>query len=229
MTLGDNFYGNGVSSVKDPKWQTLYRDVYKGLHLPFYAILGNHDDHGNVQAQIDYGGHDGTWHMPGRFYSVAFPKNSATPLLEIFAIDNGDDKLEPEEKAWLESALDTSHARWKILALHKPIISNGRHGDDSGDINDELVPVTCGKVDVALSGHDHNFSHLQGVWKKCPITQLIVGTGGREIRTVNQKDPRVISTGSFYGFGWVSVTEKVFTFRMIRTDGTVFYEATWEK
>lgn len=229
LALGDNFYETGVHSTKDPKWRRLYRDIYDGLHLPFYAILGNHDERGNVQAQIDYSRHDSSWRMPGRFYSVSFPKNTDPPIAEIFVINNGDDRFEPEEKAWLASALAASRARWKILALHKPIISNGHHGDDSADINDELVPVICGKVDLALSGHDHNFGYLRGPWKNCPITQLVVGTGGKETRAVNTKDPRVISTGSFFGFGWFSATEKKLQFQMIRVDGSVFYQTSWNK
>lgn len=229
VALGDNFYENGVRSVDDPKWKHYYRDVYDKLKLPFYAVIGNHDERGSVQAQIDYSKRDASWHMPGRFYSVKFPEKSTAPLVELFIINNGDDRFEPEEKAWLESALATSHARWKILALHKPIISNGRHGDNSSDINDELVPVICGKVDMVIAGHDHIFSHLRGPWKACTVDQLIMGTGGKELRTATTGDPRVISTGSFFGFGWFSASSDALTFRMIKTDGSIFYETTWKK
>lgn len=229
LVLGDNFYESGVRSTRDPKWKLLYQDIYKPLNLPFYAILGNHDERGNVQAQIDYGRQDTSWHMPGRFYSVSFPQNSDTPIVEIFVINNGDDQLETDEKSWLDAALAKSRARWKILALHKPIISNGKHGDDSGDINDALVPIICGKIDLAISGHDHNFAYLKGPWGKCPITQLVVGTGGKEVRPVKTDDPRVIATGSFFGFGWLSASEKELQLRMIKTDGSLFYETTWKK
>lgn len=229
LTLGDNFYENGVRSVTDPKWKAYYRDIYQDLRLPFYAILGNHDGRGSIPAQIDYGRQDPSWHMPGEYYSIKVPNAAATPIVEIFVINNGDDQLQPDEKQWLEKSLRQSKAAWKLLALHKPIISNGKHGDDSGGINDQLIPVICGKMDVALSGHDHIFSHLKGSWKGCPLTQLIVGTGGKEIHAVKTKDPRVLSTGSFFGFGWFSATPKELRFRMIKTDGSVFYETTWHQ
>ena len=45
LTLGDNFYEDGVASVDDPQWKTKFEDVYdaKSLVVPIYASLGNHD------------------------------------------------------------------------------------------------------------------------------------------------------------------------------------------
>lgn len=229
LTLGDNFYQFGVGSTRDRKWKTYYKDVYKSLQLPFYAVIGNHDERGSIQAQIDYGKIDSSWHMPGEYYSIKMPDTAVAPIVEIFVINNGDDKFQPEEKTWLEKALTQSKATWKILALHKPIISNGHHGDNSSDINYPLVSVICGKVDLVLSGHDHSFSRLRGPWDTCTIDQLIVGTGGKDLRPVNTRDSRVISTGSFYGFGWFSATPSALTFRMIKTDGSAFYDHTWKK
>lgn len=229
LTLGDNFYSNGVSSVHDPKWQTDYKDMYAVLHLPFYAVIGNHDEAGSIQAQIDYNQIDPTWHLPAEDYSIRLPRGAEIPIIEIFIINNGDRKFQTHEKAWLVNALAKSHATWKILAMHEPIISNGSHGDDPADINNALVPVICNKIDLVLSGHDHLFSHLKGSWKGCAIDQLIVGTGGKSVYSVDTKDPRVLSTGAFYGFGWLSATPEALTFKMVKTDGSVFYDTTWRK
>lgn len=229
VALGDNFYELGVSSTSDPKWKDYYRDIYTDLHLPFYAMIGNHDELGNVQAQIDYSKIDPSWHMPALDYSFTLPLNAKIPIVEIFVINNGDKKFQPEEKAWLMKALAKSRAPWKILAMHEPIISNGIHGDNPAKINDALMPVICNKVDLVLSGHDHSFSHLKGSWSGCIVDQMIVGNGGKSIRSVDTKDPRVLSTGSFYGFGWYSGTPEKLTFRMIKTDGSIYYETTWKK
>lgn len=229
LALGDNFYPSGVESVRDPLWQRYYKDVYTALRLPFYAIIGNHDARGNVQAQVDYGEADPSWHMPATHYAVTFPLGSRAPLLELFVINNGDNEFPPNIRLWLQGALAQSKAAWKVLALHKPVISNGRHGDDSAHINDVLVPVICGKVDVVLSGHEHSFSHLRGPWQGCTVDQLIVGTGGVKLRAVDAQDPRVLSTGSFFGFGWFSATPEMLRFRMIKTDGSTYYETSWTK
>src|SRR5687767_3577573 len=44
FTAGDNFYMK-LSGVDDPKWRTLFEDLYNPavLNFPFYIALGNHD------------------------------------------------------------------------------------------------------------------------------------------------------------------------------------------
>src|SRR5450631_2662486 len=49
ISVGDNFYENGVASVDDKHWQTSFEQVYgdAALQVPWQVILGNHDYHGN--------------------------------------------------------------------------------------------------------------------------------------------------------------------------------------
>jgi acid phosphatase len=56
ISVGDNFYEDGVASVDDPKWKTSFEDVYTApsLQVPWYVALGNHDYRGEAQAQLDY-------------------------------------------------------------------------------------------------------------------------------------------------------------------------------
>ena len=57
IALGDNFYKDGVTSVKDDKWKSTFKKPYYHeslINIPWYAILGNHDYHSNPKAQIDY-------------------------------------------------------------------------------------------------------------------------------------------------------------------------------
>jgi tartrate-resistant acid phosphatase type 5 len=51
VLLGDNFYFR-LAGVDDPRWQSVFEQVYsaRGLAVPFYACLGNHDYDGNNAA-----------------------------------------------------------------------------------------------------------------------------------------------------------------------------------
>jgi len=70
ISVGDNFYEDGVASIDDPKWKTSFEDVYTApsLQIPWYVALGNHDYHGNTQAQLDYAQASKRWNMLGRWY-----------------------------------------------------------------------------------------------------------------------------------------------------------------
>merc|ERR1719453_1406969 len=50
IALGDNFYDDGVTSTHDELWDTAFHDIYssKPLHVPWFAVLGNHDYHSSV-------------------------------------------------------------------------------------------------------------------------------------------------------------------------------------
>jgi tartrate-resistant acid phosphatase type 5 len=68
ISVGDNFYEDGVQSVDDSHWQKSFEEVYQepALQVPWYCILGNHDYHANCDAQIAYNKINPRWNMLGR-------------------------------------------------------------------------------------------------------------------------------------------------------------------
>lgn len=238
LTLGDNFYSSGVESVTDELWTERFHNVYDFLGLLFYAVLGNHDTYGpnSFQPQIDYTNEVDNWIMPAEHYSFSKPDNVNPPLVQFFTINSEDitnwDDQDAEDLTQVDADIVGSQARWKIFAMHHPIYSNGRHGDTnngSRGYNDHLLPLICDRIDLVLSGHDHNFGHLRSDADGCLIEQLVVGTGGQQVREVDQNDPRVLSSASMYGFGWLQVSQNQILFRMIDTAGQTFYETTFTK
>lgn len=88
ISVGDNFYTNGVASVDDPMWKTSFEDIYKGanLFIDWYPVLGNHDYRGNPQAQIDYSKRSRRWKgikCWSFFWIQALSNANTTPMKPI--------------------------------------------------------------------------------------------------------------------------------------------------
>ncbi len=88
VSVGDNFYDFGVTSVDDPQWQTSFEQVYStpSLQVPWQVILGNHDYRGNCDAQIAYGQTHPRWKMPARYY-IQSEKIDDAVTADFFYID----------------------------------------------------------------------------------------------------------------------------------------------
>ena len=57
ISVGDNFYEDGVTSIDDSHWQQSFERVYAApsLQVPWYVTLGNHDYHVDPTPQLQYG------------------------------------------------------------------------------------------------------------------------------------------------------------------------------
>ncbi|MFO1462742.1 MAG: metallophosphoesterase [bacterium] len=226
LLLGDNFYPSGVATTSDPQWQSRFEAVYDELPGPFFAVLGNHDYDGNEQAEIDYSSLQGRWKMPGRSYTIAWPPGAPDPVVEIFVVDSN--AFDAASAAELQARLAASTARWKLLALHHPVYSNGLHGDDSAGINALLLPAICGKIDAVLAGHDHLFSHLEDPNDGCAFSQFVIGTGGKDLYNANP-DPRALYSESTFGFAILEIQSDKLRLEFRRADGSLAYAFALQK
>jgi tartrate-resistant acid phosphatase type 5 len=179
LLLGDNFYQRGVRSTADPQWRTKFEAVYDPvlLDIPFYAVLGNHDYRRDEEAQVAYTVKNpgSRWVMPDRYYSFLYDLPDGTRI-ELFGIDTNTILEEDVQLAWLDTALSTSLADWKIVFGHHVLYSYGHYGSDRKRITrlEELF-VRAG-VDLYLAGHEH---HLQILEPISGVSYLTSGAGGR--------------------------------------------------
>ncbi len=169
LTVGDNFYPEGVSSVDDPQWQEKFERMYRdpSLQVPFYATLGNHDRLGNVQAQVAYTERSVRWRMPDRHYRFRQRLDDGT-IVEFWALDSqsiarGRHDL-AEQTGWLDRTMARSDARWRIVFGHHPLYG---HTEDRG--RNELMIEHVGPIlerhgaDLYLSGHEHAMEMIKPV------------------------------------------------------------------
>jgi len=212
LLLGDNIYESGVSSVKDPQWPEKFETVYDfpSLQIPFIAVLGNHDYYLNPQAQVEYTEVSDRWYMPSRYYTTSFRIDDSAEV-QLFCLDTkplaygkkqADRQLESESQIqWLEVELSASKARWRIVAGHHTIYSNGEHGDNP-HLASILEPLFVRhNVDMYLAGHDHDLQILQPV----KGVHYIVSGGGGKHRNTRWRENTIFAATNL-GFTWISIS-----------------------
>jgi 3',5'-cyclic AMP phosphodiesterase CpdA len=144
-----------------------------------------------VRVELAIGNHDGALYFPderlaeietelallgtpARYYSTTHGP------VEFFYLDSsqpglfGDDGS--RQLAWLEDALAASASQWKVVCLHHPPYSSGRHGSTPGAA-EVLVPVLeQHAVDLVLAGHDHHYERTHPIKG---ITYVVSGGGAK--------------------------------------------------
>jgi hypothetical protein len=213
LFLGDNIYESGVTAVTDIQWKLKFESVYNqpSLQMPFLAILGNHDYYLNPQAQIEYTFVSSRWYMPDWYYTRSFETDDST-VLQLFCLNtapmasrNGsparDTSAYAAQLQWLESGLSGSKARWKIVAGHHPLYSNGDHGDDP-HLASLLEPLFVRhNVDMYLAGHEHDLQLLRPV---NGVHYVISGGGGKHRDTEWRENTLYAATN--LGFVRISIS-----------------------
>lgn len=204
ISVGDNFYEDGVQSTSDPHWRKSFEDVYTApsLQNPWYAVLGNHDYRGNPQAQLDYAKLGGRWRMPARYYKLS-AYASGMPWVDFFMIDtapmvhmyrwnifnpmwsNVRTQDPAPQLAWLDRELGRSRAVWKLVVGHNTIFSGGDHGNTPEMISQVKPMLERHGVQAYIHGHDHDLQHIEvdgvhyictGAGSEVRETRPIVGT-----------------------------------------------------
>lgn len=199
VSVGDNFYEDGVASTADPQWRSSFEGIYTApsLQIPWYVALGNHDYRGSPQAQLDYTRKSSRWRMPDRYFKVSGAGIGA-PHLDLFFIDTSplvhkyreevegaiaanvvSQDIEAQTR-WLDRELGVSEAPWKLVIGHHTLRSGGsKHGETEEVI--ELIEPLLQKhrVQAYINGHDHDLQHI----RRDGVDYVCTGAGS-EVRPV---------------------------------------------
>jgi len=217
ITLGDNFYNKGMRSVDDPRWRTWWDQLYDPLGIQFYATLGNHD-YGfpqSPEAEILYSKKSPSWRMPATRYTYT------AGSVQFFATDS--QKMTSDQLEWLQKELVSSTARWKVVYGHHTIYSHGYHGNTPELIRD-LLPLIKDRVDIYLSGHDHDMQHLR---PEGNLHFFVSGSGGK-LRRI-RPGPRSLFAMSARGFAVLEANAESVKMTFVSTTLQPLYEYTLKK
>ncbi len=236
VSVGDNFYPNGVQSTQDYHWISSFENIYTdpSLYTDWYVALGNHDYRGNVQAQIDYSQISRRWNMPERYYSKTFELKNGEKLLMVVMDTNPyiDSYHKNPEKysgiqeqdtlaqtKWLENQLKTNDksVKWKIVVGHHPLYSGGKRKESKdtksfeakfADLFDKY------KVDAYICGHEHD---LQIIKPKGRYTTQFLSGAASEVRQSGEREGTIFAATE-PGFMTFSIIHNKMLIQSVKAD-----------
>ncbi len=232
LTVGDNFYPFGVSSLEDPQWRAKFEEVYSApaLQVPIYASLGNHDYASNPDAQVAYSSRSSRWIMPARYYTFHRTLADGTDV-QFFAVDTTPIQMNAPvvsaQLSWLDQELSRSEARWKIVFGHHPVFSHGLHGPTPALVEKLRPLLETNRVDLYIAGHDHTLEMLK------PVNGVHYCISGGGAGTDNAY-PVAWTEESLYaatrgGFAFFRISKSELVIEFVRVDSTTQFAYTIRK
>lgn len=221
ITTGDNNYPDGEAATIDENIGQYYHEFiypYRGTFGEgadsnrFFPSLGNHDysPTDGFQPYLDY------FDLPGngRYYDFVWGP------IHFFALNS--DWREPDghhqnsvQAMWLRDGLAESTATWKVVYMHVPPYSSGRHGSAAV----MQWPYAEWGASVVMAGHDHTYERLliDG------LPYFVIGLSGHHARywLVEEVEGSQIFYNEDYGAMLVEVTETEMVFQFITRTGAV--------
>jgi 3',5'-cyclic AMP phosphodiesterase CpdA len=208
LLLGDNVYPAGdPTKLPDTVFEPFADVLADGADL--LAILGNHDvKDGHGAEQLEALG------MPGGYWAV---EDDGVLIVGIDSTEMDD----PEQLAFLDDALASTSAVWRIVAVHHPPYSAGYQGS-SLETREALAPyLERHGVQLVLSGHDHDYQRSVPI---DGVTFVVSGAASGTRRT--GEDDFTAAAYSWHHFVDIAITGDRLELRAVGQDGSVFDEVT---
>jgi predicted phosphodiesterase len=143
------------------------------------------------------------------------------------------DAEEANQAEWLEEALASSPARWKIVIGHHPIWSSaGSKYRQAAMMRRLILPALCRHADLYLAGHEHTLEvftddcrDVPGAKHRAPLPEVVSGAAGKQ-RPLNSNFARfqleahpgltgLFAQGLTWGFADVTLTRDAATIRIL--------------
>ena len=182
----------------------------------FELAIGNHDGNlGHSDASLrEIDAELRLLGTPGRFYT------SRHGPADFFYLDSSFPGVfgptSSEQWDWLDTALAEASGQWKIVALHHPLYSSGKHGS-TVDARERLEPILRRhKVDLVLAGHDHDYERTHPIHG---ITYVVSGGGCKTTKV--GRSGFTAAAGSILQFLLVDIDDDRLDLRCVRVDGAV--------
>lgn len=163
--------------------------------------------------------------------SVCVVFMDTAPMIDKYHVGNEypDAKMQnPElQVAWIDSTLNATNAKWKIVVGHHPIYSYSKKSPKETEQMQERVAEVFKRnsVDISLSGHVHTFQHLKPT--EAVTDYFVAPSASRDRLPMNGEFTTFAGEGS--GFLILGFNENHIAVTMINAMGKVVYSYNVEK
>lgn len=124
---------------------------------------------------------------------------------------------------WLKATLRANDGVPTVVAWHRPRYSSGQHGDQPDIASMWKAASSDPDVRLVLNGHDHNYERMSvPVPGRAPLTVMVVGTGGGELRATPELGTRPwrnFYVDNLYGALDLRLKAKSFSWRFVDVAG----------
>jgi hypothetical protein len=223
ITTGDNNYPDGAADTIDQNIGQFYHQYifpYTGAYQSstkenrFFPSLGNHDwITSEGQPYFDY------FTLPGneRYYEFTKGPVHFFVLNSVHNADPDGNDADSKQANWLRVRLSSSTSVWKIVYMHHPPYSSGKHGSTDW----MQWPFANWGADVVLSGHDHTYERIS----KDGITYFVNGLGGRSIYDCGEGvEGSQVCYDEDYGAMLIEARDRYLNSKFINVEGVVVDE-----
>jgi calcineurin-like phosphoesterase family protein len=166
VTLGDNDYTESPTAFHS-NWVASFGWL-RTAGVSVTGTLGNHD------VRVNGGRYEfDELNMPRAFYKRSIGN------VQFFILNSNN--VNATQTTWLENALSTSTALWKIVVYHHPAWTCGAYRSNAAVVRNWVPLFEKYGVNLVLSGHDHNYQRFA---PRNGVRYVVHGGGGQHLYPV---------------------------------------------
>lgn len=189
--IGDLAYQSGTKREFDLCWGGSWGDSTKRIMKEIRPTPGNHEyvTAGAAPYFKYFGARAGDPQKGYYAYDIgewrAIVLNSEILMNSLYSME---DRTAQED--WLRAEFKDHASKCRVAYLHRPLFSSGYHGPQTG-MHPLYSILFEGGVELVLAGHDHSYERFAPMNPAGMVdtvggmTQIVVGTGGAELRGFN--------------------------------------------
>ena len=160
--------GNYVDNNTDLRqWQKMLDGISENLLSSYLVpVAGSNDTTDTIRQNFAIGSLLGESEKTGVYYSFDYNFAHIVVLDSNCTDKNG--KLKKEQLEWLESDMGKTPAKWKIVAIHDPVYTNGGYAvreTQAAYMNQMTALMEEYNIDIVLTGSDGVYYRTDGMYK----------------------------------------------------------------